>query len=159
MDENDNMQSSSVLSNDSIHRFSLRDYYEDMDATGIVYHATYLNFAERARSELLRFCGINQAETYSQSGLAYVVRRCNVDYLASAHFDDLLEIRTKFTSGDGAQINLMQIIHLPSNSPHRERSLVHLALKVVSINQKGQAVRIPAKARARFEELKLIEFR
>ena len=56
-------------------------------------------------------------------------------------------------------VYLMQIIHLPSNSPHRERSLVHLALKVVSINQKGQAVRIQAKARARFEELKLIVFR
>ena len=62
------------------HTFPIRVYYEDTDAAGIVYYANYLKFAERARTELLRYAGINQTEMADRYGMAFAVRDCAVDY-------------------------------------------------------------------------------
>ena len=67
---------------DGRHRYAVRVYYEDTDAGGVVYHANYLRFAERARTEALRDLGIPHAELLRQFGLMFVVRRIKVDYLA-----------------------------------------------------------------------------
>ena len=76
------------------HRFTLRVYYEDTDAGGMVYHAAYLRFAERARTEALRAMGVPHAEMLRDCNLMFVVRRIKVDYLRAARLDDSLEVFT-----------------------------------------------------------------
>ncbi len=78
------------------HRYPLRVYYEDTDAAGIVYHANYLRFAERARTEAMRALGIPHAELLRDCNLMFVVRRIKVDYLRPARLDDSLVVVTEF---------------------------------------------------------------
>ncbi len=73
--------------------FSIRVYYEDTDAGGIVYYANYLRFFERARTEWLRKLGINQANFLEQN-IGFVVRKVEMDNIASAKLDDLLNVNT-----------------------------------------------------------------
>src|SRR5918996_5274032 len=93
-----------------IHRFPLRVYYEDTDAGGVVYHASYLRFAERARTEMMRCLGLEHSSLRAGLGLAFTVRRCVVDYLAPAHLDDHLEVRTGLARIGGASLDLEQRI-------------------------------------------------
>lgn len=72
--------------------FPVRVYYEDTDAGGVVYHANYLKFFERARTEMLRAMGCEQDELRAKENILFVVRSVQVDYLRSALFNDLLEV-------------------------------------------------------------------
>lgn len=71
-------------------RVSLRVYYEDTDAAGIVYHANFLKFMERARTEWLRSLGFEQDQIAREHGIGFVVRRAELDYLRPARFNDEL---------------------------------------------------------------------
>ena len=90
------------------HHYPVRVYYEDTDAGGVVYHANYLRFAERARSEALRDLGVPHAEMTSQFGLMFMVRRVKLDYLAPARLDDLLVVRTRQVAMRAATVELVQ---------------------------------------------------
>jgi acyl-CoA thioester hydrolase len=79
-----------LISQDEFH---LRIYYEDTDAGGIVYYANYLKFFERARTEWLRKLGINQS-TFLEQSLGFVVRKVEMDNLASARLDDELVVQS-----------------------------------------------------------------
>lgn len=68
----------------------IRVYYEDTDAGGIVYHSNYLRFAERARTEWLRYLDFDHRRMYHEMGYAWVVRACQVDFFSPARLDDLL---------------------------------------------------------------------
>ena len=70
----------------------VRIYYEDTDAGGVVYYANYLKFFERARSEWLRACGLNQDKLAQEDGLIFVVRRASLDFARPARLDDLLDV-------------------------------------------------------------------
>lgn len=91
-----------------VHRIRIRVYYEDSDAAGIVYHAAYLEFAERARTEMLRCLGLDHATLRARLGVVFTVRRCSIDYLAPARLDDLLEIATRVVRLGGASLELEQ---------------------------------------------------
>jgi acyl-CoA thioester hydrolase len=91
-----------------VHRIRIRVYYEDTDAAGIVYHAAYLEFAERARTEMLRCLGLDHTTLRARYGVAFTVRRCAIDYLAPARLDDLLEIETRMVRLGGASLELAQ---------------------------------------------------
>lgn len=95
------------------HQMRVRVYYEDTDFTGIVYHANYLRFMERGRTNYLRLLGADQhalfAEAQSEApGFAFVVRAMQLDYLKSARMDDVLEIVTSPHDIKGASITLHQ---------------------------------------------------
>ena len=77
--------------------FSLRVYYEDTDAGGIVYYANYLKFFERARTEWLRELGVNQA-SFLEQNIGFVVRKVEMDNIASAKLDDLLNVNSTVIS-------------------------------------------------------------
>jgi acyl-CoA thioester hydrolase len=77
----------------SLFTTTVRIYYEDTDAGGIVYYANYLKFFERARTEWLRALGIHQQRLLEEEGAAFVVRSASVDYLAAARLDDELSLR------------------------------------------------------------------
>ncbi|MBN8980349.1 MAG: tol-pal system-associated acyl-CoA thioesterase [Rhizobiales bacterium] len=95
------------------HVMQVRVYYEDTDFTGIVYHANYLRFMERGRTNYLRLLGADQhalfAEAESEApGFAFVVRAMQIDYLKSARMDDILTIVTSPHDIKGASITLHQ---------------------------------------------------
>lgn len=89
--------------------FSVRVYYEDTDAGGIVYYANYLKFLERARTEWLRSFGIEQHSLLEQS-VGFVVKRVEMDNIAPALFDDLLQISTQVIELKRASMMFQQTI-------------------------------------------------
>lgn len=93
----------------TLFRWPVRVYYEDTDAGGVVYHASYIAFYERARTEMLRQHHFNQ-QTLLEQQIAFAVRRISVDYLAAARLDDLLEIQSEVTSMTRATMTFTQRI-------------------------------------------------
>jgi acyl-CoA thioester hydrolase len=89
--------------------FSLRVYYEDTDAGGIVYYANYLKFFERARTEWLRELGINQV-TFLEQNIGFVVRKVEMSNIASAKLDDLLTVNSTITTLKRASLMFYQEI-------------------------------------------------
>lgn len=102
---NGNAHSTAV---DGRHRYVVRVYYEDTDAGGVAYHASYLRFAERARTEALRDLGIPHSELRERFTLMFVVRRVEVDYLRPARLDDSLTVVTEPLEVGGASVLLRQ---------------------------------------------------
>jgi acyl-CoA thioester hydrolase len=97
----------------SSHRYSLRVYYEDTDAGGVVYHANYLRYAERARTEALRDAGIPHARLVEQFRLMFMVHRVEMDYVRPAMLDDLLVVETETMDVGGATVLLHQTVRGP----------------------------------------------
>ncbi len=93
----------------SLFRWPVRVYYEDTDAGGVVYHARYVAFFERARTEMLRLRGFNQRQLLDDH-IAFAVRRMTVDYLAAARLDDLLDVQSEITEARGATLTFIQRI-------------------------------------------------
>ena len=94
-----------------IFHYSARVYYEDTDAGGVVYHARYLHFLERARTEYLRTFNFSQQELLREEKGAFVVKSMNIDYHIPAKLDDLLHIETIVTEIKGASIIFSQTIN------------------------------------------------
>ena len=104
------------ISVDGRHRYAVRVYYEDTDAGGVVYHATYFRFAERARTEALREAGIPHLELLERFGLMFVVRRVEVDYVRPARIDDSLLVVTEPLAIGGATVTLRQDVRGPEGA-------------------------------------------
>ena len=93
------------------HLLPIRVYYEDTDFSGVVYHASYLRFMERGRTEQIRALGVEQAELFDGDvPLAFVVRRMAIDWLRPARMDDMLTVETVPTVARGASLELRQRI-------------------------------------------------
>ena len=88
----------------------VRVYYEDTDFSGRVYHASYLRFLERGRTEWLRRRGFAHRDLAQSSGVAFAVRSLQIDYLAPAMMDDLLTVETSVAAARGASITFRQRI-------------------------------------------------
>mgnify|MGYP005756510963 FL=1 len=95
---------------DVVHRYYLRVQYEDTDAGGIVYHAQYLAFAERARSAWLRCLGIDQQALLASDANGFVVRHIDIDFVKAAGLSAVLEITSKVLKTGGASVKLRQTI-------------------------------------------------
>ena len=98
---------------DGRHVMTVRVYYEDTDFTGIVYHANYLRFMERGRSNYLRLLGADQRGLFEEAeqeapGFAFVVRSMQIEFLKSARMDDVVEVITEYAEIKGASIMLKQ---------------------------------------------------
>lgn len=92
------------------HKVCFRVYYEDTDAGGIVYHARYLGFAERARSEAMRAVGASVTALLEESGVAFVVRGAAIRYRAPLRLDDEMEIETALLAMTPARLSLRQTV-------------------------------------------------
>ena len=104
-----NYQLDGVL-NDGKHDYYLRVQYEDIDAGGIVYHARYVAFAERARSAWLRCLNIDQPYLLSKEKRAFVVRHIEIDFLQAAALGDVLGVTSEIVKIGGARVTLRQTI-------------------------------------------------
>ena len=93
----------------NFHTFKIKVYYEDTDAGGIVYYARYLNFIERARTEMIYdHVKLNHARLKKEHNAVFVVRECNIKYHKSANFEDQLEIHTHVIKKTPVRLNLKQ---------------------------------------------------
>lgn len=90
------------------HRFPVRVYFEDTDAGGVVYHAAYLRFAERARTEWLRALGVPHSQLIACEGVIFVVKRLSIEYLRPARLDESLVVETRLAGMGGASVRLVQ---------------------------------------------------
>ena len=88
-------------------KFPIRVYYEDTDAGGIVYHANYLNFCERARTEYLRHLGIEQ-DGYLKQNIAFVVKKMEIEFRYAARFNDMLNVETVIVRTKRASVEFLQ---------------------------------------------------
>jgi acyl-CoA thioester hydrolase len=98
---------------DGLHRMQVRVYYEDTDFSGIVYHANYLRFMERGRTNYLRLLGADQRALFAEAeseapGFAFVVRSMTLEFLKPSRMDDVLEVVTRPVDVKGASITLSQ---------------------------------------------------
>ena len=130
---------------DGRHELPVRIYYEDTDAGGVVYHARYLAFAERARTEMLRAVGAPSTELAASSGLGFAVRRLSAEFRQPARLDDALTVRTGLKGFEGASIALEQAIW------RNATLLVEILLELVCINGRFRPVRIPAALKSAIE--------
>ncbi len=128
----------------SPHRYTLRVYYQDTDAGGIVYHANYLAFAERARTEALRAMGIPHTEMLARHGVMFVVRRVILDYQRPARLDDEIVVETRIASVGGASATLRQKFWRDSDS----LAVLEVALGCVRPGD-GRPARMPETWRSR----------
>jgi acyl-CoA thioester hydrolase len=95
------------------HELAARVYYADTDFSGVVYHARYLEFLERGRSDFLRLAGVHHTELAAGSlgeRIAWVVRRMEIDFVASARIDDIVIVRTRAAEISGARIVMAQTL-------------------------------------------------
>jgi acyl-CoA thioester hydrolase len=123
------------------HRFPIQVYYEDTDMGGIVYHANYLRYIERARSEWVRALG-NDQNAMRESGLVWVVRRIEAEYLSTARFEDALIVESTVREVTPARLVMEQVVK-------RDELPIFIAMvTAVCMNANGQPVRLPAEIRA-----------
>ena len=120
----------------------IRVYYEDTDTAGIVYYANYLKYIERARTELLRHAGVDQSALRAETGLAFAVKNCTLDYILPAKLDDQLEVRSHLIELKGASLTARQEVY-------REDTLLFTAdVRCVCFEvETGRPGRMPAEVR------------
>ena len=119
------------------HRFAIRVYYEDTDMGGIVYHANFLKFIERARGEWVAGLGLDQ-NAMRNEGIVFAVRRIEADYMLPARYGDELEVRTTTASVSGARLVMDQKVM------RGEEVLFTAQVVVACITMDGRPVRLPA---------------
>ncbi len=133
------------------HLYELRVYYQDTDAGGIVYHANYLAFAERARAEFLRENGASHADMVAGHGVMFVVREARIKYLTPARLDEVIRVETRITQLGGASVTLRQKFWRDSDS----LAVLDVGLGCVRAAN-GRAARLPVdwakKFKITFEE-------
>jgi acyl-CoA thioester hydrolase len=130
------------------HTLDIRIYYEDTDAGGIVYHARYLAFAERGRTEMLREHGVPLQDLVDQEGLIFVVRGVKMDYLRPARVDDILRVSTTPTKLGGAVSLMRQVFSVDG----MEVARMDVQLACVRRTD-GRPARIPPRWRQAFAEV------
>jgi acyl-CoA thioester hydrolase len=127
------------------HVLPVRVYYEDTDFSGIVYHASYLRFMERGRTDYLRLLGVDHRGLFEEAakeapGFAFVVRSMKLDFLGPARMDDVLEVRTSPREVAGASLTLNQKV------VRGEETLIDAEVRVAFVSN-GKPRRIPAPLR------------
>ncbi|MDP3523216.1 MAG: tol-pal system-associated acyl-CoA thioesterase [Hoeflea sp.] len=130
------------------HLLQQRVYYEDTDFSGFVYHARYLHFFERGRTDFIRLLGVSQGALHAGAdpadAVAFVVRRMEIDFLSPARMDDILTIATRPAEVRGARMQLDQSISRDGVV------LAKASVTVAVVNGLGRARRLPEALATKF---------
>jgi acyl-CoA thioester hydrolase len=130
------------------HVLPVRVYFEDTDAGGLVYHASYVRFAERGRTDFLRLLGTDARQlitgSASREPAAFVVRRMNIDFFRPGRMDDLLEVETRVKELGGASVTLIQTITRDGTR------LFEAEVTVVLVSVSGKPLRLSDAVRGAF---------
>ena len=131
------------------HLYAVRVYYEDTDLSGITYHANYLRWFERARSDLLRLLGIDQRAAIESGEGAYALSEVNLKYLRPAKLDDDVVIETRCTELGAASCRMHQVARRVSLGGDEVLCEAHLRVGFITLD--GRPRRQPAEWRAAFQ--------
>lgn len=124
------------------HVLPIRVYFEDTDFSGVVYHANYLRFMERGRSDFLRLAGADHAALFDgEDAVAFAVRRMTLSFERPARIDDILEVITETSEIRGASMTLAQRV------TRDNETLIRADVQVALVSRSGRARRIPAELR------------
>lgn len=131
---------------DQGHQLLQRVYYEDTDFSGLVYHARYLHFLERGRTDYLRCLGCQQSDLVAadEEGLVFVVHRMEIDFKQPAKMDDVLTVNTSTEKAGGAKMILNQEIR------RGETLLIVAKVTIAVINRSGRPRRLPDSVAKKF---------
>ncbi|MEQ1688723.1 MAG: YbgC/FadM family acyl-CoA thioesterase [Sphingopyxis sp.] len=130
------------------HRFGLRIYFEDTDLSGVVYHANYLRYMERARSDMLRLAGIDSRTAFEAGEGAWAVTELSIKYHAPAKLDDELCVTSTVEAVRGASVTIAQTI------TRGDTVLTRGTVTAAFVSPAGRARRQPADWIARFQAIK-----
>lgn len=131
------------------HRLPVRVYFEDTDAGGVVYHASYVRFCERGRTDFLRLLGVEARQLISGEAsnepAAFVVRRMTLDFKRPARMDDLLVVETRVKEMGGASVTLIQVVSRDG------RPVFEADVVVVLVSVAGKPLRLTHAIRGAFK--------
>jgi acyl-CoA thioester hydrolase len=116
---------------------SVKVYYEDTDAGGVVYYANYLKYLERARTEALAKIGLSNLQIKEKFGALIIVKSCNIEYKKSAHLEDQLSIRSFVKSVTKTSFFMNQFI------TNDKTPIIEAQVHLVFINEKGKPIKVP----------------
>jgi acyl-CoA thioester hydrolase len=130
------------------HVLPIRVYFEDTDAGGIAYHASFIRWCERGRTDFLRLLGTDSRRLIdgsdSHEPAAFVVRRMNCDFLRPARMDDVLEVETRVKELGGASVTLLQAV------TNAGRRVFEAEVTVVLVSVSGKPLRLSTAVRTAF---------
>lgn len=130
------------------HRLPVRVYFEDTDAGGIAYHASYIRWCERGRTDFLRLLGTDSRRLIdgsdSHEPAAFVVRRMNCEFLRPSRMDDILEVETRVKALGGASVTLLQTVKAAG------RAVFEAEVTVVLVAVSGKPLRLTSAIRTGF---------
>ena len=119
-------------------KHSIKIYYEDTDAGGVVYYSNYLKFLERARTEMLETIGLSNNKLLEEYKTLIIVKTCNIEYVTPARLEDKIQIYSSIETINKASFDVIQNIKKDDNL------IVKAKLKLVTVNQEGRPIKIPS---------------
>jgi acyl-CoA thioester hydrolase len=137
-----------TTANGRVHRLAVRVYYEDTDFSGVAYHASYVRWCERGRSDFLRLAGNDHLRLFDgnagQEPAALMVRRLTIDYLRPARIDDVLLVTTRVKEMAAATLTLDQRVSCidPDKPDAAAIDLCHADVVVVLVSKSGRVLRL-----------------
>jgi acyl-CoA thioester hydrolase len=117
--------------------FPVRVFYEDTDAGGVVYHANYLKFGERARTEWLRHLDIGRERLQHEFDIMFVVRKATIDWRRPARLDDLLTVETRMGGAGRVRVTMLHTIK------RGDTVLCNIEIEVVAVNSQFAPTQLP----------------
>lgn len=118
--------------------YPVRVYYEDSDSGGVVYHANYLKYMERARTEWLRARGFYQSRLIERHQLIFAVHSLSIEYIRPALFDQLLQVHTCITKAGRASLTFAQKIYRIASTPEQEKNSLPESLQPAARKQEAE---------------------
>lgn len=131
------------------HRCNFRVYYEDTDAGGIMYHASFIRFCERGRTEFLRAVDLGCDFLEKEHDILFVIRHLEADYFKSAHLEELLTVETAIKTLKNSSFIMEQSIFC------QDSMLFSMTVTVVCVDKKGRPVRVPEIIREKFKDFEV----
>ena len=119
-------------------KHEIKIYYEDTDAGGVVYYSNYLNFLERARTEMIESIGLSNKQLLEENKTLIIVKSCNIEYISSAKLEDKITVYSSIESFSKASFVIIQ------NIKKDNALIVKAKLKLVTVNQEGRPIKIPS---------------
>jgi len=116
----------------------IKVYYEDTDSGGVVYYSNYLNFLERARTEMINDLGLSNKKLLEEHKTLIIVKSCNIEYMNPAKLEDNLQIYSSIESFNKASFIMTQ------NIKKDEDLIAKAKIKLVTVNQVGKPIKIPS---------------
>tara|TARA_Y100000590_G_scaffold432780_1_gene549170 strand:- start:785 stop:1183 length:399 start_codon:yes stop_codon:yes gene_type:complete len=125
--------------------FSVKVYYEDTDAGGVVYYANYLKFLERARSEAVYSLGFTNKSLLDNHGVLLIVKSCNIEYKKPAQFEDMLEVVSEAISFTKTSFLMKQ------NILRNDELISNAEIHLVAVDKNGKATKLPEELKKKLE--------